>query len=70
MYPDARPLIKMYILGDVPLALIWLVSAFVSPPLRYLLWVAATLWGMSVPLLPQMRRWAEKMWPDPHHLSH
>jgi low temperature requirement protein LtrA len=68
-YPDARPLIKRYILGDGPLALIWLVSAFVSPPLRYVLWVAGILWGMSVPLLPHMRRWGERMRPDSHHLS-
>jgi low temperature requirement protein LtrA len=68
-YLDARPLIKRYILGDAPLVLIWLVSAFVSPPLRYVLWVAGIVWGLSVPLLPQMRRWGEAMRPEPHHLS-
>jgi low temperature requirement protein LtrA len=66
---DARPLIRRYILGDIPLALIWLLSAFVSPPLRYVLWVASILWALSVPLLPQMRRWGEALRPDPHHLS-
>ncbi len=68
-YPDARPLINRYILGDVPVVLIYLASAFVSPSFRYGLWVAAILWGMSVHFLPQMRRWVERMWPDPHHLA-
>jgi low temperature requirement protein LtrA len=69
MFLDARPLIRRYILGDVPLVLIWLVSAFVAPPLRYVLWVAGILWGMCVPLLPQMRKWGKALRPDPHHLS-
>ena len=68
-HPDAHPLIKRYILGDVPQVVIWFVSALVAPPLRYALWVAGILWGMSVPLLPQMRRWGEKIRPDSHHLS-
>jgi low temperature requirement protein LtrA len=68
-YIEARPLIMRYILGDAPLALIWLGSVFMVPHLRPLVWVAGILWGITVPLLPQMRLWGERMRPDTHHLS-
>jgi low temperature requirement protein LtrA len=69
LYPEARPLIKRFILGDVPLVLIWLISAFVHPPIRYLLWIGSIIWGFGVPLLPQIRLWGERMRPDLTHLS-
>lgn len=69
LYPEARPLIMRFILGDVPLMLIWLTSAFVDPPIRYLLWIGSIIWGFSVPLLPQIRRWGDRMRPDLQHLS-
>ena len=68
-FPEARSLIKRYILGDIPLALIWLGSVFVESQIRPLVWIIGILWGVIVPLLPQMRRWGERMRPNLHHLS-
>jgi low temperature requirement protein LtrA len=68
-FEEARPLIKRFILGDVPLVLIWLVSAFLAPPYNYLLWIGSVIWGISVPLLPRIRKWGERIRPDMHHLS-
>ncbi|MGD8555303.1 MAG: low temperature requirement protein A, partial [Anaerolineales bacterium] len=68
-FEEARPLIKRFILGDVPLVLIWLVSAFLTAPYNYLLWIGGVIWGISVPLLPRIRQWGERMRPDMHHLS-
>ncbi|MGD8813955.1 MAG: low temperature requirement protein A [Anaerolineales bacterium] len=68
-FKEARPLIKRFILGDVPLVLIWLVSTFLAPPYNYLLWIGSVIWGISIPLLPRIRKWGERMRPDMHHLS-
>jgi low temperature requirement protein LtrA len=69
LFQEARPLIKRFILGDVPLLILWLISAFVDPPIRYLLWIGSIIWGISVPLLPQIRQWGERIRPDLRHLS-
>jgi len=48
--PEARPLTNRYSIGFGIAALIWLISAFVPAPGRYVLWVTALLVDFLTPL--------------------
>lgn len=48
--PAGRPLTRRYAIGFSLAAVIWLVSAFVPPPARYVLWLLAMTADFAVPL--------------------
>jgi low temperature requirement protein LtrA len=64
--PDARPLTARYVAGYGAAALIWLASAFLPAPARYVVWVAAFAIDLGTPwvTLPH----AVKVPPNPGHL--
>jgi low temperature requirement protein LtrA len=64
----ARPLARRYALGFTVAALIWLVSAFVPPPLRFILWGVGLLIDFYTPLSPESLRLQKLLPPSPHHL--
>jgi low temperature requirement protein LtrA len=64
--PEARPLTTRYIVGHGGAALIWLASAFVPAPARYLLWAAAFVIDLGTPWLALPH--TVKVPPDPTHL--
>lgn len=46
---EARPTVRLYLIGTGVGAALWLVSLFVPPPLRYALWGAGVLVDLLVP---------------------
>jgi low temperature requirement protein LtrA len=62
---SARPLIERYLIGFSSSAIIWTVSAFVPPPLRFVLWAIGLTIDFSTPLL--IGRLAIRFAP---HISH
>jgi low temperature requirement protein LtrA len=66
--PLARTLARRYATGFAVAALIWLVSAFVPPPLRFALWVVGLAVDFYTPLSPRSRQLQRELPPSPHHL--
>ncbi len=66
--PQARPLTRRYASGFALAALVWLISAAVPPPARFLLWGIALVIDFGTPLLPSTRRLQAEAPPDTHHL--
>jgi low temperature requirement protein LtrA len=64
--PEARPLTTRYIVGHGSAALLWLGSAFVPAPGRYLLWGVALLVDLGTPWLTL--RLSARLPPDSEHL--
>ncbi len=64
----ARPLARRYALGFTAAALIWLVSAFVPSPLRFVLWGVGLLIDFWTPLSPGSIKLQKQLPPSPHHL--
>jgi len=64
----ARPLARRYATGFALAALIWLVSAFVPLPLRFVLWGIGLLVDFWTPLSPGSVRLQKELPPSPHHL--
>ncbi len=64
----ARPLARRYATGFSIAALIWLVSAFVPIPLRFVLWGVGLLVDFWTPLSPGSQRLQKQLPPSPHHL--
>lgn len=64
--PDARPLTTRYIVGHGGAALIWLSSALVLAPARYLLWAGAFVIDLGTPWLALPH--TVKVPPNPAHL--
>ncbi len=68
LIPEARPLARRYVTGFAIAAVIWVISAFVPPPLRFVLWVVGLLIDFWTPLSPGSRALQNKLPPSPHHL--
>ncbi len=66
--PEARALTRRYVIGFAIAALVWLVSAFVPAPLRFLLWVIGLAIDFYTPLSPGSQRLQRELPPSPHHL--
>ena len=64
----ARPLAIRYAMGFSIAALIWLISAFVPTPLRFVLWGIGLLVDFWTPLSPGSLRLQKQLPPSPHHL--
>lgn len=64
----ARPLARRYATGFAIAALVWLVSAFVPAPLRFVLWGVGLLIDFYTPLSPESLRLQKLLPPSPHHL--
>ena len=47
--PEVRPIVRLYLIGTGAGALLWFVSLFVPPPVRYVLWAAGVLVDLAVP---------------------
>jgi low temperature requirement protein LtrA len=64
--PEARPLTTRYVVGHGIAAVIWLASAFVPAPARFVMWTAAFVIDLGTPwvALPHTVR----LPPDPAHL--
>ena len=65
----ARPLIGRYAVGFALAASLWLVSAFVPPPFRFVLWIAGLAIEFYVPLSSGSRKIQSLLPPDGPHLS-
>jgi low temperature requirement protein LtrA len=63
--PEARPLINWYMAGFSISALMWLLSVFVPPPARFVIWAFALLIDIGAPVTA--RRLAALI---PPHISH
>jgi len=50
--PNHRPLSSPYVLAFIFTTLIFVLSTFVDPPLRFYLWIGATLFSVLLPFLP------------------
>lgn len=66
--PEARALTLRYAAGFSLAAVIWLVSAFVPPPLRFVLWVIGLAIDFYTPLSPGSIKLQRQLPPSPHHL--
>jgi low temperature requirement protein LtrA len=64
--PDARPLTTRFIVGHGSAAVIWLASALVGAPARYVLWAVAFVIDLGTPWL--VVRHTVKVPPNPAHL--
>ena len=64
--PSTRPLTKRYSIGFAVSATIWTVSAFVPPPLRFILWGVGMTIDLVTPLL--IGQLAIKFAPHESHL--
>ncbi len=64
----ARPLARRYAAGFAVAALIWLISAFVPTPLRFILWGVGLLIDFGTPLSPGSIHLQRQLPPSPHHL--
>ena len=47
--PEARPIVRRYMLGAAAGAFLWSVSMFVPPPVRYVLWTVGVLVDVIMP---------------------
>jgi low temperature requirement protein LtrA len=65
--PAGRPLTRRYAIGFSLAAAIWLVSAFVPPPARYVLWFLGMAADFAVPL--SSRRLNALLPPDVPHMA-
>ena len=65
--PEGRPLTRRYAIGFTLAAAIWLVSAFVPPPARYVLWFLGMAADFAVPLTS--RRLNALLPPDVPHMA-
>ncbi len=65
---EARPLARRYATGFAIAAVIWVISAFVPPPLRFILWGVGLLIDFYTPLSPESTRLQRLLPPSPHHL--
>jgi low temperature requirement protein LtrA len=65
---EARPLARRYATGFAIAAVIWLISAFVPPPLRFVLWGVGLLIDFYTPLSRESVRLQRQLPPSPHHL--
>ena len=68
MRPAARALAIRYATGFSLAALIWLLSALVPEPARFVLWGAGMVVDFGTPLLPSTRRLQAQSPPSKHHL--
>jgi low temperature requirement protein LtrA len=66
--PQARALTRRYATGFSLAASIWLISAVVPVPARFVLWAAGMVVDFGTPLLPGTRRLQAQIPPDTHHL--
>ncbi len=66
--PQARRLTMRYASGFSLAASIWLISAFVPQPARFVLWAVGMIVDFGTPLLPSTRRLQADIPPDTHHL--
>jgi low temperature requirement protein LtrA len=66
--PEARPLVRRYMIGFGIAAAIWLVSIFFPAPLRFGLWALALAIDFYTPLSAGSRRLQNQLPPSPHHL--
>lgn len=66
--PEAKPLVHRYVIGFSIGAVVWLVSAFVPPPLRFILWIAGLLIEFATPLSAGSIRLQRVLPPGTHHL--
>jgi low temperature requirement protein LtrA len=64
--PEARPLTTRYIVGHGIAAVIWLASAFVHVPVRYVLWIVAFVIDLGTPWMALPH--SVKVPPNPAHL--
>lgn len=64
----ARPLARRYAFGFSIAAVMWVISAFVPPPLRFILWAVGLLIDFYTPLSPESLRQQRTLPPSPHHL--
>lgn len=64
----ARPLANRYATGFTIAAVIWLISAFVPIPLRFVLWGIGLAIDFWTPLSPGSVRLQKQLPPSPHHL--
>ena len=64
----ARPLARRYATGFTIAAIVWLISAFVPPPVRFILWGVGLLIDFYTPLSPESTRLQKLLPPSPHHL--
>jgi low temperature requirement protein LtrA len=64
--PSTRPLTKRYSIGFAVSATIWTISAFVPPPLRFILWGVGMTIDLVTPLL--IGQLAIKFAPHESHL--
>lgn len=67
--PHAEPLIRRYALGFSAAASFWLLSVFVPPPYRYVLWVVGLAIEFYVPLSLASRRLQYLLPPDAGHFA-
>jgi low temperature requirement protein LtrA len=66
--PQARPLAQHYMAGFSLAALIWLLSVFLPPPLRFVLWTAGLLVDIGTAILPRARRLQQQLAVNVTHL--
>ncbi|MCK6578824.1 MAG: low temperature requirement protein A [Anaerolineae bacterium] len=66
--PQARVLANRYAIGFASAAALWLISVFVPPPLRFVLWIVGLLIDFGTPLSPASVRLQRKLPPSAHHL--
>lgn len=66
--PEARALARRYAMGFAIAAALWAVSAFVPPPLRFVLWIVGLVIDFGVPFLPASLRLQRQLPPSGHHL--
>ncbi len=66
--PEARPLARRYATGFGIAALIWLISAFVPIPLRFVLWVIGLLVDFWTAVSPGSQALQKQLPPSRHHL--
>lgn len=65
---EARALARRYATGFAIAAAVWLLSIFVPPPYRFLLWVVGLLIDFYTSLSPESSRLQRLLPPSPHHL--
>ncbi len=64
----AKPLVRRYAIGFSIAALLWVISAFVPAPLRFMLWGVGLLIDFYTPLSPESLRLQKRLPPSTHHL--
>lgn len=67
-YPDERALTTRYARGFALAAVVWLGSALVPNPTRFVLWGVGLAIDFGTPLLPSTRRLQAQSPPSAHHL--